>query len=595
MGSQRRRTSGAGLPLEPHNPPRCSHGMTDSDCPPPPSCSAPQHPASHVLHSIPPRAPSRSSRSNILSYTIHLATSSRLSSYTSASGSRQLLHLAELERDTQDGIDIDEAWFEAEQKTQGLWKLGANLLQSSRREGGVLPPAVERRVHLAGLAEDVLVSPAAERAVTKIDADSVQPSAEVEELVALKPLTAPDSSTHYHSTSAVSVGDDPTGRPRVNSVAQSLIDLKFGVNAESSSSTDNASRFASFDADDKKPLYDAPESFAGVSSSSGSTSGAAAGPSTTPHMDYRIVLSHSMRSRARSIFATSPLPGLPASYCRRHRVRSCAVCAALVAAASERESNHAAMRRLNVPGAGLRGRGPEGETKKPLVGLVPAFLKLSASLLEDVKERLGQSADTLPRDADDEAADTGRGKGKGREAGVGAELQVTAEWFDLLAALLVQACLEGYLVDGWTGTEGVETLFGVGCGVWEGRGWSAPASSVVPSSQQAGPGPRRRAADAAPPHAHAHVEEAEGAAGWSDSDDDEDDDEGEGETDDEADRQRAREEETRALVCAAKVLFGSRDVAQADYERGMRDRTHEVRSPSLSLLARFARSFSNSE
>ncbi|GAA5836713.1 hypothetical protein JCM9279_007634 [Rhodotorula babjevae] len=528
---------------------------------------APQHPASHVLHSIPPRAPSRSSRSNILSYTIHLATSSRLSSYSSASGSRQLLQLAELERDTQDGIDIDEAWFEAEQKTQGLWKLGANLLQSSRREGGVLPPAVERRVHLAGLAEDVLLSPAAERAVTKIDADSVQPSAEVDELVALKPLTAPDSSTHYHSSSVAAAGDDASGRPRVNSVAQSLIDLKFGVNKAEPSSSSSATILD----DDNKPLCDAPESFAGVPSSSTST--AAAGPSTTPHMDYRIVLSQSMRSRARTIFAHSPLPSLPASYCRRHRVRSCAVCAALVAAASERESNHGAMRRLNVPGAGLRGRGADGEAKKPLVGLVPAFLKLSAALLEDVKERAGgpasggAAADALFAPAADASAAR---KGKGR-AGAGAEdedeqrrhdLHVTAEWFDLLTALLVQACLEGYLVDGWTGTEGVETLFGVGCGVWEGRGWSAPTPAVVAAPASSSAATSRRAS------VQHHVEDD---GDWSESDEDDD----EGETDDEAERERVREEETRALVCAAKLLFGSRDVAQADYERGMRDRTHE--------------------
>ncbi|BGP51125.1 hypothetical protein JCM10450v2_007054 [Rhodotorula kratochvilovae] len=517
----------------------------------------PQHPASRVLHSIPPRAPSRSSRSNILSYTIHLATSSRLSSYSSASGSRQLLHLAELERDTQDGIDIDEAWFAAEQKTQGLWKLGVNLLQSSRREGGVLPPSVERRVDLAGLAEDMLLSPAAERAVTKIDSESVQPSAEVDELVALKPLTAPDSTTHYHTTSTASIGDDLAGRhPRVNSVAQSLIDLKFGGKADPSEVSPSFL--------DDKPLVDAPESFAGVPSTS-TASTSAAGPSATPHMDYRIVLSQSMRTRARSIFSTSPLPALPASYCRRHRVRSCAVCAALVAAASDRESDHAAMRRLNVPGAGLRAAGAAaGDAKKPLVALVPAFLKLSAALLNDARERVGGSAAAELEDAlvaSVVALPSAKGKGReGEDSPREGELHVTAAWYDLLSALLVQACLEGYLVDGWTGTDGVETLFGVGCGVWEGRGWSAPAPvAAVPSPQG------RRRADA-----HAHAEGVEDDEDWSESDDD-----GDYEAGAEAERARRREEETRALVDAAKILFGSRDVAQADYERGMRDRTHE--------------------
>ncbi|GAA6046702.1 hypothetical protein JCM3770_003124 [Rhodotorula araucariae] len=532
---------------------------------------APQHPASHVLHSIPPRAPSRSSRSNILSYTIHLATSSRLSAYSSAAGSRQLLHLAELERDTQDGIDIDEEWFAAEQKTQGLWKLGVNLLQSSRREGGVLPPSVERRVDLAGLAEDMLLSPAAERAVTKIDAESVQPSAEVDDLVALKPLTAPDATTHYHTTSAAPIGDDLVagGHQRVTSVAQSLIDLKFGGKADPSELSPSFL--------DDKPLADTPESFAGVPSSSTAAT-AVAGPSTTPHMDYRIVLSQSMRTRARAIYATSPLPALPASYCRRHRVRSCAVCAALIAVASERESDHAAMRRLNVPGAGLCSAGAAaGNAKKPLVALVPAFLKLSAALLEDARERAGGAAapeldEALIAEVVTPSTARAGAKGKSRTtddhgpAGAdgprGRELHVTAEWYDLLSALLVQACLEGYLVDGWTGTDGVETLFGVGCGVWEGRGWSAPTPAVAAAHLQQHP--RRDA------NVDAHAGGVEDDEDWSESDDDDD-----GVTNAEAERARKRESETRALVDAAKLLFGSRDVAQADYERGMRDRTHE--------------------
>jgi hypothetical protein len=174
-----------------------------------------------LLQSIPPRAPSRSSRANILSYTLHLATSSRLTSYSSGSGSRQLLQLAELERDTQDTFEIDEAWFDAEQKTQGLWKLGANLLRSNRREGS-LPVSVLRRVELAELAEEALLSPTADRAITKIDSESVQASAQVEELVALKTLTAPDPTTLYHTTSASSTGlesEPSTGRPRVCSVA----------------------------------------------------------------------------------------------------------------------------------------------------------------------------------------------------------------------------------------------------------------------------------------------------------------------------------------------------------------------------------------
>ncbi|GAA5846669.1 hypothetical protein JCM5353_008662, partial [Sporobolomyces roseus] len=125
---------------------------------------APQHPTSHLLQSIPPRSASRSSRSNILSYTLHLATSSRLSSYSSENGTRTLLHWAEADQNAQEtsyeNVKIDSEWFETEQKTQ--WKLGINLLHSSRREGP-LPPSVERRVVLACLAEELLLSPTGDR------------------------------------------------------------------------------------------------------------------------------------------------------------------------------------------------------------------------------------------------------------------------------------------------------------------------------------------------------------------------------------------------------------------------------------------------
>ncbi|GAA5824751.1 hypothetical protein JCM11251_005327 [Rhodosporidiobolus azoricus] len=552
---------------------------------------APQHPASHVLHSIPPRAPSRSSRSNILSYTLHLATSSRLSSYSSPSGSRSLLYYAEASREhdehDRDSVYIPDAWFDAEQNTQGLHKLGSNLLQSNKKNGTLaLPAAVERRVDLASLTEDLLVSPSAERAVYKIDADSTQPSSEVDELVALKPLTTPDTTTLYHTTSASSAiaagngsqDSSSAARPRVNSVAQSLIDLKFGGAADPSEQRSPPLL-------DDKPLASTSSSAAIASVSNGdAASRALAQLDATPHMDYRIVLSQSMRTRARTIFGTSPLPSLTTSYCRSHRVPSCAVCAAICTRAGERESDHARMRRTNVPGSGLTfvpsspsSAGAAG-SKKPLVALIPEFLTLSAALLKDVKERSNRPLDLGGNDEVDEAllaqvvatesaspspaavpiiaADV---KGKAKEESPSpsppvstVEMQVTSAWYDLLTLLLVQACLEGYLVDGWTGTEGVEVLLGVGCGVWEGRsGWSSrappPVSSIFARSQ--------------------HEE-----SGESDSDSE---DEEEYERRVEEERRRKREEKTRDLVEAARGLFGSRDVAQADYERGMRDKTHE--------------------
>ncbi|MBZ6370502.1 MAG: hypothetical protein LBE44_00945 [Microbacterium hominis] len=570
-----------------------------------------------MLQSIPPRAPSRSSRANILSYTLHLATSSRLTSYSSGSGSRQLLQLAELERDTQDTFEIDEAWFDAEQKTQGLWKLGANLLRSNRREGS-LPVSVLRRVELAELAEEALLSPTADRAITKIDSESVQASAQVEELVALKTLTAPDPTTLYHTTSASSTGlesEPSTGRPRVCSVAQSLIDLKFGGKSDPSEATSPLF-------EDGKPLSASPLD-GPPPAPDASASAAVAGPSSTPHMDYRIVLSQSMRTRARSIFATSPLPSLPASYCRRHRVRSCGVCHALIAAASERESDHASMRRKNIPGSGLRvgdlhveaasSSGGVGiGAKKPLAQLIPEFLKLSAALLQDVKDAANNRATSMDGSGDagpdafheailaDLARTEDRGAGastfatqqqkgkaptEGRSAAASASasastsgtatptevaIQVTAAWYDLLTGLLVQACLEGYLVDGWTGTEGVETLFGLGCGVWEGRGWSAAAAlasrPAAPISRSETSRPSRTVSNAA-----------------SDSEEDDDDDDA---IDEATSMQRKKDQEAALLVGAGQALFGSRDVAQADYELNMRDRTQEVRPAAPRGLTR---------
>ncbi|GAA5943981.1 uncharacterized protein JCM15063_006135 [Sporobolomyces koalae] len=523
---------------------------------------APQHPASHVLQTIPPRAPSRSSRSNILSYTLHLATSARLSSYASPNGTRTLLHWAEADQlspsDNFEDVNIGSEWFEAEQKTQGLWKLGATLLQSSRREGA-LPASVERRVVLAGLAEELLVSPSGERAITKIDEESVHPSSDVSELVALKPLTSPDTTTLYLSTST-----HPTHarspRDRSHSVAQSLIDLKFGGKpsepttlADSLDDKPSDPDFAAASAIPGTSVFGSPSAQTG----SASTSELAA----TPHMDYRIVQSQSMRSRAKNIFANSPLPALTSSFCRRHRVLTCAVCTSLLIESSERASDLAQNRRRNIPGAGLRSHDPdrsEGGTKKALVSLIATFLKLSAALIGDLRTR-ARSGDTHDQEANESSS-----KGKGSEENP-TVMHVGSAWYNLLTALLTQACLEGYLVDGWTGTEGIETLFGVGCGVWEGRGWSTAARAA------------RRVPPATETKVRIVVTPEGGREGNATDKSPTDTDEEESEDEEMSEESQAEERERQAieLVEAAHALFGTRDIAQADYERGMRDRIHE--------------------
>ena len=463
---------------------------------------APQHPASHVLHSIPPRAPARSSRSNILSFTLYLSTVSRLSTYSTPIGSGALLHRAE-SHDPLGGGGDDE-WMEQEERSIGLRKTSVALLAASRREGP-LPIMVERRVVLATLTDDVLTSPFPQPAPSTT---TIQNSSRVESLIALAPLTSPDATTLYDPAVAAAQA--------TSSIAQSLINMKFGGSADG-------------------------EKLGAYSRQSESVFGMDDGASTSrskltraPHMDYRIVRGQAMKSRAKEIFATSILPTESVAWCRRHRVDGCGVCSTKIA---DKKHDGKTFRR-NFPGQGLSGP----SSKKPLVEVVPAFLVFSATLLKDLQERatlsdesdLGSpyvSIPTVPNSTVDG----------------------TTAWYSLLHSLTIQACLEGYLVDGWTGTEGIEILFGCGCGVWEGKGW---ASRVAQSNQAASQSAREK-------------EKAREMDIESESD-------SESEEDEELEKEQARDNSKRQLLEAAQCLFGSRDEAQAEFERSMRDRTHEV-------------------
>ncbi|KAK4046116.1 hypothetical protein OIV83_006342 [Microbotryomycetes sp. JL201] len=505
---------------------------------------APQHPTSHMLQSIPPRAPSQSSRSNILSYTLHLATSARLASYTHPNGSQTLLNRAESSNDTTATMSasIDVEWLESELKAQGMWRLGASLLKANKREGH-LAPSVERRVALASLTEDLLVHPAAADAFSPVsDAADVVASDEIESLATLKPLTSHDTTKLYLTTTSRT---DDKAATSSSSVAQSLIDLKFGKSSSSSSSPNVP------DPSVDKAWQDAGALFGGgeVDQSnggnvSGSNNGAVgAAGAAAPHMDYRIVRQQTMRTRAKSIYGESILPRFARetrSFCRRHRVAGCNVCTTV--SNTKLETRHKA-----IPGQGLETFGGElVGGKRPLVEVVPKFLDLSAHLLRDIRERIGSDGD---------------------DGGIKSslEMQATAAWYDLLHSLLTQACLEGYLVDGWTGTSGIETLFGVGCGVWEGRGWAKRIEEQRRAEEQA--------LQAAKDSSGSHVEVVEGEE--LDDDDSDSDASDESDESEEQEQRLERERERTRLVDAAQQLFGSRDVAQAEFERSMRDRIHE--------------------
>ncbi|KAM0791127.1 hypothetical protein ACM66B_004413 [Microbotryomycetes sp. NB124-2] len=515
---------------------------------------APQHPTSHMLQSIPPRAPSQSSRSNILSYTLHLATSARLASYTHPNGSQTLLHRAELDAPSSSSSNaIDVEWLEAELKAQGMWRLGASLLKANRREGH-LPPSVERRVALASLTEDLLVHPAATDAFSPVTHDNdVVSSDELESLATLKPLTSHDTTKLYLTTTTSRVGDDKAATSS-SSVAQSLIDLKFGKSADNNHTNGDADKAAKEQWQDASALFGGGGVDAtGEGNSNGGNAGSSGARAGAPHMDYRIVRQQTMRTRAKSIYSQSILPELTRStrsFCRRHRVAACSVCSAV-------SNTKIETRRKAIPGQGLETFGGElAGGKRPLVELVPKFLDLSAHLLRDIRERMSPAS----------AGDGVDNKGKGKQSHA-VEMQATAAWYVLLHSLSTQACLEGYLVDGWTGTSGIETLFGVGCGVWEGRGWAKRIEEQRRAEEVA--------LQAAKQESGSHVEVVEGEELDDDDDSDSETSDDSDESEEQQEQRLERERERTRLVDAAQQLFGSRDVAQAEFERNMRDRIHE--------------------
>lgn len=448
-----------------------------------------------MLKAIPPRAPSRSSKSHILSYTAHLAILARFDEYNSSDGGAALLHRAE-HGDPLDKLDDDAR--EADQKAAGLFKVSYNL---SRKADG-LPRTVERRVTLARLVDDVLSPAEPSRAIHKIaDVEDTIPSVADKEVNLLSALNSQDN-TIVHSAVPSSIG--------ANSIAQSLIDLKFG------SKRDNEGRPTSSggQADEKKGQS--------VFENDRMT--------TTPHLDYRIVRGQEMRSRAKAIYAESILPSADECWCRRHRVANCTVCTTMVKNVEKADLVSERAARLKVIGQGLQ-RVDAG--RKRLIEVIPTFLEFSAALLRDVRDR----AAMLDLDANEVLSELIPDEGR---------IDPTAAWYNLLHSLCTQAVLEGYLVDGWTGTNAIEVLLNIGCGVWDGKGWlKRPPPSTTSHS----------------PSRHEEDEEAD-------------------ESDDEAQEEQLKREEAhelarQRLVEAAECLLCSRDSAQADFERSMRDRTQE--------------------
>lgn len=245
---------------------------------------------------------------------------------------------------------------------------------------------------------------------------------------------------------------------------------------------------------------------------------------SNPHFDYRIMHGQALRTRAKDIYSTSVTQDLPTSsaWCARHRVQQCSTCTSLFTGSTSALTDKAELSLLT------------SKRRESLAALISDFLILSSSLFVDLaQDSVGPfTPDThstpLPgADAEDSAATDKR------------KFCASSAWYKLLLALVTQACLNGYLTEGWTGIEAIDVLLGVGCGGWDGRMWNRRRVVVQPSASSSGSGSE------------------------SSEDEDSDDDDEEPETNDK-------------LIEAAQMLFSVRSAAQAEFEREMRDRKHEV-------------------
>ncbi|EJU05057.1 hypothetical protein DACRYDRAFT_63411 [Dacryopinax primogenitus] len=105
-----------------------------------------------------------------------------------------------------------------------------------------------------------------------------------------------------------------------------------------------------------------------------------------------------------------------------------------------------------------------------LTDLLPRFIRLSALVAIELGREAAGEESTRPSATTSNAGDTtdssaaspytSDAEGDGDRPPVPA--RPSRAWYALLCTLCTRACLEGYLARGWRGTEGVETLFGLG-------------------------------------------------------------------------------------------------------------------------------------
>ncbi|KAH8919418.1 hypothetical protein BT69DRAFT_1300213 [Atractiella rhizophila] len=346
------------------------------------------------------------------------------------------------------------------------------------------------------------------------------------------------SKTYQSSMTSINTSGRPTTD---NSFTKGLIAQKF--RKSDSSSTPTAAAESSTRSTISHPLF---------------------GATSTPHMDYRIVQTQNARSRARIVFG----PGVKGAWCSLHRIENCEGCFGEGKTGMGKMVSVLDRRYMNLPAQGIAPSGTMGR-KKALVDAVADFIVFSADVLMESRRgtsgngKGGEKEDGLWENWENEILKSGSmtrstsndtiptlgssPKGKEKEMPEPIPIELHLRWYNLLASFLIAACLEGYLVHGWKGVDAVECLFGVGCGGWEGRGWASRLPSMENLQRE----------------------------GEMDSEDEE------SETGEEERRKEEDEKSKETFVFitklhnAARLLFGNMNQNQSEFERMMRDRTHE--------------------
>ncbi|KZT52930.1 hypothetical protein CALCODRAFT_67586 [Calocera cornea HHB12733] len=231
---------------------------------------------------------------------------------------------------------------------------------------------------------------------------------------------------------------------------------------------------------------DAPWAFAGTlqtpappaAGSSSSSTALAPQPPPSDWPKLNAPASSSPAARAIALYNAGALAPLNPIQCSRHLTPcNClsgpaggAQASRHIGAGLRRPSLLLLRRRSNL----LSGLG--GERSLPtsrLTDLLPRFIRLSALVAIELGREAALAADDSTRPSTTNVSIAGDTTDSSAASTYASDVETESDhtplparpsraWYALLCTLCTRACLEGYLARGWRGTEGVETLFGVG-------------------------------------------------------------------------------------------------------------------------------------